>query len=71
MEKLYGNKEEICDIFGVAKGTLSNDLTRMRRNPEFSKYILQPSHGRVNISIEGYEKFLKFRSEARKKYCNL
>ena len=67
VEKRYGNKEEICQIFGVAKGTLSNDLTLMRRSSEFSKYILRPTHGRVNISINGYEKFLKSWSEARQK----
>lgn len=65
--KLYGNKQEICKIFGVPIGTLSNDLTKMRRLPEFSTYILRPSHGRVYILIEGYKSYLEYCSESRKK----
>ncbi|GAB2022248.1 hypothetical protein RyT2_13220 [Pseudolactococcus yaeyamensis] len=60
MVKKYGNKQEICELFGVSLGTLSNDLTKMRREPEFSDYVLRPTHGRVYILIEGYEEYLKY-----------
>ena len=65
--KKYGNKQEICEFFGVSLGTLSNDLTKMIRDPNFKDCILQPSHGRVYISIIGYERYLKFCSESLKK----
>ena len=60
MVKLYGTKQEIAYIFGVNVKTLSNDLTAMRRLPEFSGYVLNVGHKRVNISIKGYEEYLQY-----------
>ena len=64
MEKLYGNKEEISQLFGVNIKTLNNDLTNMRRNPKFCQYVLRVSHKRTNIKISGYEKYLQFKAES-------
>ncbi|MFC4652695.1 hypothetical protein ACFO26_07215 [Lactococcus nasutitermitis] len=44
MVKLYGTKQEIAYIFGVNVKTLANDLTAMRRLPEFSSYVLNVGH---------------------------
>ena len=63
MEKMYGTKEEISKIFGVNIKTLNNDLTGMRRNPNFSSFVLRVSHKRTNINILGYEKYLQFKAE--------
>ncbi|MDR2976953.1 MAG: DNA-binding protein [Streptococcaceae bacterium] len=60
--KLYGTKQEICEIFGVKLKTLGTDLTEMRRMPEFSGAILRVGHKRIFISINGYEKYLKWRA---------
>lgn len=69
MEKIYGNKEEISQLFGVNIKTLNNDLTNMRRNPKFSQYVLRVSHKRTNIKISGYEQYLQFKAESfRKEY---
>ncbi|MCA2390907.1 DNA-binding protein [Lactococcus sp. NH2-7C] len=54
MVKLYGTKQEIAYIFGVNLKTLANDLTAMRRLPEFAGYVLNVGHKRVNISVKGY-----------------
>ncbi|QIW53471.1 DNA-binding protein [Lactococcus raffinolactis] len=64
MEKIYGNKEEISQLFGVNIKTLNNDLTNMRRNPKFSQYVLRVSHKRTNIKISGYEQYLQFKAES-------
>ncbi|WP_372757245.1 DNA-binding protein [Lactococcus lactis] len=63
MEKLYGNKEEISQLFGVNIKTLNNDLTNMRRNPNFSPYVLRVSHKRTNVNVLGYEKYLQYKAE--------
>ncbi|ARD98508.1 MULTISPECIES: DNA-binding protein [Lactococcus] len=60
MVKLYGTKQEIAYIFGVNVKTLANDLTAMRRLPEFSGYVLNVGHKRVNVSIKGYEEYLQY-----------
>ena len=60
MVKLYGTKQEIAYIFGVNVKTLANDLTSMRRLPEFSGYVLNVGHKRVNVSIKGYEEYLQY-----------
>ena len=64
MEKIYGNKEEISQLFGVNIKTLNNDLTNMRRNPKFSQYVLRVSHKRTNIKISAYEQYLQFKAES-------
>jgi hypothetical protein len=63
--KLYGNKDEIVEMFGVNRNTLSNDLTEMRRLPQFESKILNVGHKRVYISVEGYEAFLKYKSASQ------
>ncbi|GAB2024499.1 DNA-binding protein [Lactovum odontotermitis] len=61
--KLFGNKEEIAYIFGVNIKTLSNDLTQMRRLPQFAGYVMNISHKRVFISIEGYRAYLEYKAQ--------
>lgn len=61
-QKLYATKAEISQIFGVKLKTLGTDLTKMRRDPNFSQYILDISHKRVFVSIVGYEAFLMAQS---------
>ena len=63
LNKLYGTKVEISQLFGVKLKTLGTDLTEMRRLPEFSGYILNVGHKRVYISVKGYEDYLKYRSQ--------
>ena len=65
MENLYKTKKNISELFDVPLKTLNNDLTEMRRIEQFQRYILKPSHKRVYISIEGYERFLQYK---QKKY---
>ena len=65
MENIYKSKKGITELFDVPLKTLNNDLTEMRRNEKFQGYILKPSHKRVYISIEGYERFLQYK---QKKY---
>ena len=67
IEKLYGNKAEIAYLFGVNVKTLANDLTAMRRLPEFAGYVLNVGHKRVNISIRGYENYLKYKAMNKQK----
>lgn len=67
LEKIYGNKEEIAYLFGVNVHTLANDLTAMRRLPDFSGYVLNVGHKRVNISIRGYEKYLIYKAQTQHK----
>lgn len=59
------NKDEIAEFFSVNKGTLGNDLTSMRRLPEFSTYIINPTVKRVMIDPVGYEKYLRWKQEQR------
>jgi len=65
LTKLYGSKEEIAYIFGVNVKTLGNDLTAMRRLPEFAGEVLNVGHKRVNIRIKGYERYLQYKAHAR------
>lgn len=60
--KLYGTKQEIAESFGINLKTLGTDLTEMRRSGEFAGYVLRLSHKRVQISIKGYEAFLKWKA---------
>lgn len=59
-EKKYGTKQEIAEMFGVKKGTLDNDLTKMRRNPKFSEYVIRKSYKVTLVSVVGYEEFIKY-----------
>lgn len=61
--KKYMTKDEISECFSVNKGTLGNDLTAMRRLPEFYDYIINPTIKRVLIDPLGYEKYLRWRQE--------
>lgn len=63
--KKYMTKDEISEYFSVNKGTLGNDLTAMRRLPEFYDYIINPTIKRVLIDPRGYEKYLRWRQEQR------
>lgn len=63
--KKYMTKNEIAEYFSVNKGTLGNDLTSMRRLPQFAKYIINPSIKRVMIDPVGYEKYLRWRQSQR------
>ena len=65
MEHLYKTKKGISELFDIPLKTLNNDLTEMRRMEQFQDFILKPSHKRVYISIEGYERFLQYK---QKKY---
>lgn len=58
--KKYGTKQEIAEMFGVKKGTLDNDLTKMRRNPKFSEYVIRKSYKVTLVSVVGYEEFIKY-----------
>lgn len=59
-QKKYGTKQEIAEMFGVKKGTLDNDLTKMRRNPKFSEYVIRKSYKVTLVSVIGYEEFIKY-----------
>ena len=65
--KKFMNKNQISDLFSVNKGTLSNDLTAMRRLPEFVTYIINPTIKRVLIDPMGYERYLRWKQEQREK----
>ena len=65
MEHLYKTKKGISELFDIPLKTLNNDLTEMRRIEQFQDFILKPSHKRVYISREGYERFLQYK---QKKY---
>lgn len=39
--------------------TLNKDLAQMKRSHIFKNAILKPSYGRILISIDGYEEFLR------------
>ncbi|MDG6159652.1 DNA-binding protein [Lactococcus formosensis] len=53
----------MAQVFGVNANTLGNDLTAMRRLPDFADAILRVSHKRVYISYDGYEAYLKYKAE--------
>ncbi|QSE76685.1 DNA-binding protein [Lactococcus taiwanensis] len=59
-EKKYGTKQEIVEMFGVKKGTLNNDLTKMRRNPKFAQYVIRKSYKVTLVNVVGYEEFIKY-----------
>lgn len=61
----YKTKKEIIKQFGVAIGTLNNDLTEMRRMAQFKDGILKPSYKRVYINPEIYEEFLRYKQMKR------
>ena len=61
----YKTKKEIIKQFGVAIGTLNNDLTEMRRMAQFKDGILKPSHKRVYVNSEIYEEFLRYKQMKR------
>ena len=63
--KKFMTKNEISEMFSVNKGTLNNDLTAMRRLPEFANYIINPTIKRVLIDPNGYEQYLRYRQAQR------
>jgi len=43
--------------------TLNRWLTEMRSNKKFNKYVINPSHKKVWIHIEGFHEFLQWRQK--------
>ena len=63
----YKNKQHLSQVFDVPLNTLNNDLTEMRKLPQFQEAILKPSHKRVYVNVEGYRQFLRYKQSKREK----
>lgn len=62
----WGNKEAVCKRFeGLRQKTLDSLLIEMRKNPSYSKFVINPSHKIVWINFEGFLEYLKFRQKHR------
>lgn len=56
----WANKDSLMRYFeGLNRSTLSHWLVEMRDDPEFSSFVINPTHKLVFVNIEGFLKFLR------------
>lgn len=53
----WGNKEVISRVFSVNPSTVTRWIADMRDNPKFSRYVINPTHKIVLISLDGFEEY--------------
>lgn len=62
-DAIWVNKDGLIQRFeGLNRNTLNVWLMEMRNSNQFDQYVVNPSHKLVWINVEGFLKFLKWRS---------
>lgn len=62
-EKKRMKKKSICELFDVPIDTLNKHLAKMKKNPDFQKYIFKTGYKELWIDPKGYEEFLFFKQK--------
>lgn len=62
----WGDYNHLIQVWeGLSKSTAKQFASEMRDNPDFSKYIDNPTHKLVFINYEGFRLFVKWKTRNR------